>query len=205
MNHFFRFFRLFLVLTPLISCKSSDIAKDSAMQCAQEVPLNDLCLAGVEFDGTTFNKVESILKCPLEQNEDANECSSFGKIGEQDPPPPWPPDACGCDGKTCPDGQSCRLEVFDLKASCPGPPVNQCFVSCSNHQDCEKDELCIPGILNSRKHNQCKKVSCKTDADCTELPCGKCIVERYYESQCFTRAFRGTACYYQGDRERNSK
>lgn len=204
---------LFYIL-PLLLCTqlnmscSKDIKPAQDFKtCENETPgkkNDDPCLQYVVFDGLSIVKVETVLQCQVKPAEETFGCSERGST--PDDKNPIPPDACGCDGKECQKGLSCHREVFDLGAGCGGPLYNnQCFASCNGHADCAEDELCFPGGLGARSFPRCIKVACKTDADCTERPCGKCIVAYHaYQSQCLSREIRGTTCYYQGDQERNA-
>lgn len=193
---------LILSCLVLTSCSSKEIKPfQDSTTCSLESKESNSCLSSVKYDGKSFVKIESLLSCPHSKAEESKECSESGELSKNSSTfVPWPPDECGCDGKVCQPGYACHLEIFDLGAGCGFPPkINQCVSICSDHQDCADDELCFHSTLTSRQFNQCRKVSCKSDSDCTERPCGKCVVDRYYKSQCLSNEIRGTKCYYEGD------
>jgi hypothetical protein len=49
---------------------------------------------------------------------------------------------------------------------------------CSSSGDCDAGETCVPGWVGPTTANQCMAAACKSDADCADSPCGRCVFGR---------------------------
>lgn len=88
-------------------------------------------------------------------------------------------DTCGCDGKTCQEGERCIFTLLEQGPATvsPGLKTNQCFEICTADTDCLPNEMCLPRWRDISAPFQCMKAACRSDADCCSGKCG--VVMRY--------------------------
>lgn len=173
----------------LVACSKEVETSGEAVVC---LPVKDTpsCFGKI-IDEKSFSYVKSLDECPYDAPDEATTCSDRGNAARKNPAMGWKPDACGCDGKACPDGLTCVLETVEAGVACGPQYLNQCVPVCFSHKDCAEDEVCIPARAGHLKSNRCKKATCRSDEDCTERPCGRCVVDNVYVSHCLSNARMG--------------
>lgn len=128
--------------------------------------------------------------CSAANQQEATSCS--GATG------PSIVDRCGCNGATCPQGQSCR-QIHET-VSGGSYEQNRCFAVCQSDADCSAQQICLP---NRFQVPTCITAECSSDADCSEDDCGHCVRERWMG---FQGAVWGNAprCVYEGQLDARS-
>jgi hypothetical protein len=80
-------------------------------------------------------------------------------------------DRCGCDGKTCPAGETCVQALMGGTGS-PDTYANACAVPCVAGDDCGPNSQCLPDVSGVF---ECRPPQCQSDADCSRDGCGHCV------------------------------
>jgi hypothetical protein len=128
--------------------------------------------------------------CSAANQQEATSCAGA--------PGPAFVDHCGCNGATCPPGESCR-QIHET-VSGGSFDQNRCFAACQNDADCSGQQICLP---NRFQVPTCITPECSSDADCSEDDCGHCVRERWMG---FQGALWGNAprCVYEGQLDASS-
>lgn len=83
------------------------------------------------------------------------------------------PDACACDGLSCPAGETCLRVVQRSQFGVGGPdqPYNGCFAVCAGDDECTAPDVCVGNSLGVAV---CAFTACRSSSDCTSDPGGTC-------------------------------
>jgi len=152
--------------------------------------------------GLSANLPDLACNCPFSSEPDCFEVSDDFKVCGladapeagtcPDRPSPVRRDQCGCDGKTCEPGKSCR-KITDT-VSGGSFEENRCYAVCRSNDDCAAEQACVPNRFGVAV---CVTPECRSDADCTEDACGHCVPERWMGFQGAT--WQGEPrCVYEG-------
>ena len=139
--------------------------------------------------GYRAQTIEAIREIPIEAPEAATSCRSSSDD-------PLARDLCGCEGLTCPAGETCVYGPVPTTGA-PGQ-ATRCYRVCASDMDCTADELCIPAYgPNPTAGNTinpvpvCRKPGCRSSDECCS---GRCMAWTHYESQGTPSAFWGISC-----------
>lgn len=103
-------------------------------------------------------------------------------------------DECGCDGKLCGVGKTCRAS--ERECSCAPDITNVCVPNpCLAPSDCSANQVCVPDQFIFI--NRCLAAACKSDSACTASYGGRCGALFHYPNQGGNITFSAVTCVYE--------
>lgn len=111
-------------------------------------------------------------------------------------------DQCGCEGRSCPVGQSCLQVVELMTASEPAYSLNRCFSVCTTDAECGERQTCEVRRYGVKSCGA--PFECHDDADCAREPGGVCAPVWGGQAHGGVRFQTGVQCVYPGSCDKTS-